>query len=170
MSKKIEAGGAMPDIEVTKLGGGTLRLGGTGRWQMTMVYRGQHCPLCKKYLGALAGLKDRIADLGLEVVAVSADNEAQARGFAEEVGLDIPVGFDLTKAQMQELGLYVSTPRPKETDHDFPEPGLFVTNPDGKVQIVDISNAPFARPDIAAILNGIAFIRDRNYPIRGTAA
>lgn len=51
----------------------------------------------------------------------------------------------------------------------LPKPGLFVINPEGKVQIVDISNAPFARPDLASILQGVKFVREKQYPIRGTA-
>jgi hypothetical protein len=38
------------------------------------------------------------------------------------------------------------------------------------VQIVDISNAPFARPDLDGILRGIKRIQELNYPIRGTLA
>jgi hypothetical protein len=51
-----------------------------------------------------------------------------------------------------------------------PEPGLFVINPQGPAHIVDISNAPFAPPDLKGVLNGLKFIRKRGYPIRGTAA
>ena len=70
---------------------------------------------------------------------------------------------------MRQLGLYISEPRsPQETDRPFAEPGLFVINPEGKVQIVEISNAPFARADLAGILHGIKVIQERNYPVRGT--
>jgi hypothetical protein len=71
---------------------------------------------------------------------------------------------------MRKLGLYISSPRtPPETDRPFAEPGLFLLNPEGKAQIIDISNAPFARPDLAEILRGIKLIKERNMPIRGTA-
>ncbi|ANK80820.1 MAG: thioredoxin peroxidase [Rhizobiales bacterium NRL2] len=169
MNSKIPAGARFPEIDLPKVGGGNVKIGGDGRWQMAIVYRGKHCPLCKKYLGGLDALKDKIRDAGIEVVALSADTAEQATDFAAEVGLDVPVGYGLNEAQMKQLGLYISSPRPNETDHDFPEPGLFVINPDGNVQVVDISNAPFARPDIDSLLNGIAFIQAKGYPIRGTA-
>lgn len=169
MSEKISAGSVMPAIRVPKLGGGELDLGGNGAWRMVIVYRGKHCPICKRYLSGIEALQGEIDDLGLEVVAVSGDSEDQARAVADETGVKIPVGYGLTKAQMQQLGLYVSTPRPNETDHEFPEPGMFVVNDQGQVQIVDISNAPFARPEIASILRGIKFIQEKGYPIRGTA-
>ncbi|MEC9345271.1 MAG: peroxiredoxin-like family protein [Pseudomonadota bacterium] len=170
MSTKITAGAAMPVMEVPRVGGGTVRLGGEGRWQMVIVYRGKHCPICKRYLGGLDALKDTIESVGLDVVAISGDSAEQAQAVVDEVGVTIPVGYGLSRAQMQELGLYISTPRPNETDHEFPEPGLFVVNDKGQVQIVDISNAPFARPDLGAVMKGIAFIRERDYPIRGTVA
>ncbi|WP_281019012.1 MULTISPECIES: redoxin domain-containing protein [unclassified Minwuia] len=169
MSEKISAGSAMPAISVPKLGGGELDLGGNGAWRMVIVYRGKHCPICKRYLSGIEALQGEIDDLGLEVVAVSGDSEEQAQAVADETGVKIPLGYGLTKAQMQQLGLYVSTPRPNETDHEFPEPGMFVVNDQGQVQIVDISNAPFARPEIASILRGIRFIQEKGYPIRGTA-
>ena len=70
---------------------------------------------------------------------------------------------------MQQLGLYISHPRsPQETDRPFAEPGLFLINPAGQAQIIDISNAPFARPDLASIARAAKRIQDMNYPIRGT--
>ena len=62
-----------------------------------------------------------------------------------------------------------SNPRnPPETDSQFSEPGLFVINPEGKAHVIDISNAPFARPDLAQVLNGIKFAREKKFPVRGT--
>jgi hypothetical protein len=90
---------------------------------------------------------------------------------AQEQDLSLTVGYDLSIAQMQDLGLYVSDPRsPLETDQPFAEPGVFVVNADGNIQILDISNAPFARPDLEGLLKGIKFVRDNDYPIRGTHA
>ncbi len=56
MSEKISAGSAMPSISVPKLGGGELDLGGTGAWRMVIVYRGKHCPICKRYLSGIEAL------------------------------------------------------------------------------------------------------------------
>jgi hypothetical protein len=80
-----------------------------------------------------------------------------------------PVGYNLSLDQMKTLGLYISAPRsPQETDRPFPEPGLFIVNPAGKVQIVDVSNAPFARPELGGVLKGLKFILEKQYPVRGT--
>ena len=72
---------------------------------------------------------------------------------------------------MRQLGLYISEPRsPQEANRPFAEPGLFVINPQGKIQVVDISNAPFARPELGGVLKGLKFIQEKQYPIRGTLA
>ena len=57
-----------------------------------------------------------------------------------------------------------------ETDKPFPEPGLYVINEKGNVQLVDIANAPFLRPSLERLVAGLGFIRnpENNYPIRGT--
>ena len=64
----------------------------------------------------------------------------------------------------------MSSPRsPNETDRNFAEPAIFVLNPQGRVQIVDLSNAPFVRPDLKALLGGLRYITANDYPVRGTA-
>jgi peroxiredoxin len=168
---RLAPGKPMPKISLPSTDGGTVELGGEGRWQLAVVYRGRHCPLCRKYLKTLDGLLEEFRQAGIDVVAVSGDPQQRAQEEATEEGLHFPVACELSPDQMRELGLYVSQPRsPQETDRPFAEPGVFVTNPDGLLQIVDISNAPFARPDLQGLLNGLKFIQEKDYPIRGTAA
>lgn len=171
MSNKPNAGQPIPEISLPTVGGGTATLGATGGWRAIVVYRGKHCPLCKKYLGGLQDLAQDYADAEVELLLVSGDPQEKAEAVKKDWGLAQTVAYDLKPEQMRELGLYVSEPRnEQETDRPFPEPGLFVINPQGKLQIVDISNAPFARPDLANLLNGIKFIQDKDYPVRGLAA
>src|SRR6516225_3251675 len=150
-TRKLEAGGAVPAMAVPKVGGGEVAIGNTGVWQMVVVYRGKHCPICRSYLKGLDGLYDQFRAGGTEVVAVSGDPKEKAESEAAEEGWRFPIGYGLTTDQMRQLG-------------------LFVINPEGQAHIIDISNAPFARPDLKGVLNGLKFIKERSYPIRGTAA
>lgn len=168
-SQKLQAGTDMPKASLPKAGGGEVSLGGGEGWKMVVVYRGKHCPICKTYLTTLNGMLDQFNDAKTEVVAISADTREKAEGEAKENGWTFPIGYDLSPDQMRTMGLYISEPRsPQETDRPFAEPGLFVINPQGKVQVVDISNAPFSRPDLAGVLKGIKFVQEKQYPIRGT--
>ena len=173
---KLTAGDKFPEIIAPVLGGGTTDLSATSddnNWKMVLVYRGKHCPLCAKQL---TELKDHMADFtaaGVDVIAVSADGAEKAEAQMAELQPNFDVAYDLSIAQMQALGLYVSEPRSAaETDRPFSEPGLFIVNSTGDAQFVDISNAPFLRTEFASVLMGIAFVRnpENNYPVRGTRA
>jgi len=173
-SQKFIAGALFPSIRLNTLNHGEIELGKplSGKdWQMVVVYRGKHCPLCTRYLKQLEHLKNEFYGLGLSIVAVSADSESKASAHNQEMELGFPVAYGLSIEQMKTLGLYISNPRSaQETDLPFAEPGLFIINEQGQVQVTDISNAPFARPELESLLGGLGFIRDpaNNYPIRGT--
>lgn len=171
MSAKLSAGSAFPSIPIATADGNTVDPSSQSGWRMLVVYRGKHCPLCKKYFKTLDGMLGELNSAGVAVLAASADPKEKAEADVVGEGWRFPVGYGLSMEQMRALGLYISEPRsPQETDRPFAEPGLFVINPEGRVQIIDISNAPFARPDLSGILNGIKLIQERNYPIRGTLA
>lgn len=171
---KFKAGDHFPDITLKNISGGEAILGQPLHgmdWQMVVVYRGRHCPLCVRYLKQIETIKQKFYDLNIDIVATSGDSEAQTHDMASKVAVTFPITYGLSIEQMKQLGLYISHPRsPQETDHPFSEPGLFVINEKGQVQVVDISNAPFARPELDALVSGLEFIRDpsNKYPIRGT--
>lgn len=173
---KFTAGDMFPAITLPTLGSDSVTLGqpqNGADWQLVVIYRGKHCPLCTRYLNALETYKAQFLALGVDIVAASADSQAQLAAHMPQLSVSYPIGYGLSIEQMQALGLYISHPRSEqETDHPFAEPGLFVINEKGQVQVVDISNGPFARPELEVLLSGLAFIRnpENNYPIRGTFA
>ena len=167
--QKLQAGSAMPKLTLPKVGGGEVSTEAAGGWKMVVVYRGKHCPICKTYLKTLDGLLDDFRKIDTDVIAISGDPQDKAETEVQEENWRFDTGYGLSPDQMRTIGLYISEPRsPEETDRPFPEPGLFVINPDGKVHIVDVSNAPFARPDVNALVKGLTFIQQKQYPIRGT--
>ncbi|MGF1508027.1 MAG: peroxiredoxin-like family protein [Myxococcota bacterium] len=173
-TNKIEAGSLFPEVFVDRVEGPRVDLRETeapDRWKMVVVYRGKHCPLCTRYLNQLESLKDRLQDLGIDICAVSADSREQLEAHKEVLAVRFPLYFGLGLDQMMTLGLYISHPRSeRETDHPFAEPGVFVINADGRVQVVDISNNPFVRPELEKLVSGLEWIKnpDNHYPIRGT--
>ena len=173
-TEKLHAGAGFPPLSAydtdEKLVDISKPTGGSD-WQMVVVYRGRHCPLCTKFLNSLSGFRQRLLDIGIDLAAVSADSKEQLNEHMDRLDVNFPLFYGLSPEQMQDLGVYISIPRSeKETDHNFAEPGLFVINGDGAVQVVDISNNPFARPDLEVFVSGLEWIRapENNYPIRGT--
>lgn len=171
-AQKLQAGVKFPSIEVQMLNGDMKSLGSPENghdWKLVVVYRGQHCPICTKYLNQLEAVKASFAEAGVDIIAVSADSKQQLEEHLEKLDISFPIAYGLTVEQMKTLGLYISNPRSeKETDHPFSEPAVFIINDKGQIQIIDISNAPFARPELQALANGLSFVRENDYPIRGT--
>lgn len=165
---KMTAGATFPDMSWPAVDGGLVEPARGSEWRLLVVYRGKHCPLCKGYLKTLNDMLADFSVANIEVSVLSADSLDQAKADVEKYGWKFPVGYGLTPDQMRTLGLYISSPlSPEETDHPFPEPGVFVINPQGQAQIIEISNAPFARPDLKALLGGLQFVIAKDYPIRG---
>jgi len=168
--KRFEVGGAFPPYDWARVGGGSVTPAALPGWRMLVIYRGKHCPLCTRYVAELGSMEDEFREAGLSLWALSADPIERATEHAAEAGWSVPVLAGLTDEQMRQLGLYISSPRSaQETDRNFAEPGLFVINADNRVQIADVSNAPFARPDLKSLWNGIRYVMKNDYPIRGTA-
>lgn len=125
---KFIAGDVFPTIQLPTLDNNLINLSepqNGADWKLVVVYRGKHCPLCTRYLNELETLKSRFLELGVDIVAVSADSEAQLTSHMTQLSVNFPIAYGLTIEQMQVLGLYISEPRSEqETDHIFAEPGL----------------------------------------------
>ena len=137
---------------------------------MLVFYRGKHCPICRKYLTELGGKLDKFTDKGINVFAISMDSPERAAVSHEEWDThDLPLAHSLSEDKAREFGLYISEKREGSEEPDvFSEPGLFVVKPDGTLHFAVVQNAPFTRPDLDDLLEGLMFTIEKNYPTRGT--
>lgn len=67
------------------------------RWSLLVVYRGKHCPRCKKYLNKFNAMLAEW-DAIMDVVVVSADSEDKANADVAEFGWSFDLGYGLTEA------------------------------------------------------------------------
>lgn len=173
MTMKLTPDAQTPALAVETLGGGRWELAAQKPENFTMIafYRGYHCPVCKSYLQKLEGLVDRYEQAGFSVIAVSMDTGERARKTVEEWDLSrTTIGYGLSEQAARNWGLYVSKAI-KEAEADiFCEPGLFWVRPDGRLYLVDVSNMPWARPDLEFLYSKIPFAVENGYPARGTKA
>jgi len=168
--QKPQVGQPVQHTSFPSLDEGETSIGGTkDRWTMLFVYRGRHCPRCKKFLNKLdAVLADWTAEM--DVIVVSADTKDKAVADKAEFGWGFNLCYGMTEDQMRALGLYVSDPLSEaETTTRFAEPGAFAMRPNGDLMLVDISNGPAARPDLEELLDGMKFNITNDRPVRGTA-
>ncbi|PQO22609.1 alkyl hydroperoxide reductase [Rhodobacteraceae bacterium WD3A24] len=169
---RLMPGTKAPALEVDTLDG-PWKLSDQRPENFTMIvfYRGLHCPVCKGFMGEINGLVDEFAKVGTNVIAVSMDPKERAEQSKADWGLDkLKIGYGLTEAQARDWGLYVSESIKDAETETFAEPGLFLVDAKGNLYLINISNMPFARPDVASLPGKIQFALDNNYPPRGTKA
>lgn len=158
-TQKLHPGTAFQEVSVYDQSDNLVDISkptGNAEWQLIVVYRHRYCPKCTDYLNKLAGYRQRLLDKGVDIATVSTDRKEQLQEHLSRLNVNFPIYYGLTLKQAQDLGLYISLPvSPEENDHEFSEPGVFLIDPDGLLVMVDISNAPFMRPDLDVLVSGI---------------
>lgn len=170
---RLLPGQSMPEIDVPLAGGGRWRLSENAPDFMLMidVYRGYHCPRCRRHLEEAATRTDELREIGLDIVAISTDPPERAeKTVAEwEVG-GIPFGHSLSIDTARALGLFISK---SYADHEidvFAEPGVFFVKSDLTLYGAVINTFPFARPHLQDLIEVAKVHKERGYPPRGTLA
>jgi peroxiredoxin len=157
---------------VKLLDGSTWRLSDArpATFEMIVVYRGLHCPLCKLYLGELESKLSEFSRRGVDVIAISTDSRERAERAKAEWGLsNLRIGCELPIAAARSWDLFISRAIREGEPPEFSEPGLFLTKPDGTVFFAAHGSAPFGRPPLDQMLRGIDVVTERNMPARGEA-
>lgn len=161
-----------PGLSLPLVGGGTFKLNDSPPEMFTMIvfYRGLHCPVCKGYLEKMNGLVQGYREAGFAVVAASMSDEATAKRTKSEWNIpDLLLAYGLGEDGARAWGLYISRSINENEAEVFCEPGTFWVRPDGRLYLTDVSNMPWARPDLEFLLSKVAVVKERNYPARGTA-
>ena len=149
MSYRPKVDAPIGDLTISDVTGGKIEIGGTkARWTMLFVYRGRHCPRCKRFLNKLNAALSDWSNV-MDVVVVSSDTKEKALADKDEHGWTFTLGYGMTEGQMRSLGLYVSDPlSDAETTGRFAEPGAFGIRPDGSLMLVDtVSYTHLTLPD-----------------------
>lgn len=168
---RLVPGNVVPTLTVDTLSENAWTLAEQTPRNYTMVvfYRGLHCPLCAEYLKQLNSKLSQFHDLGIEVIAISGDTREKAATSAEAWDVnDLTLGYGLTREAMQQWGLYVSKGAFDNEPTYFNEPGLFLIGPDGVLSFASVNNAPYGRTDLDTLLQGLDYVLNHNYPVRGT--
>jgi peroxiredoxin len=159
-----------PPLTVNLSGGGTFNLSAAkpAAYEMIVVYRGLHCPICKTYLGELEAKLPEFAKRGVDVIAVSSDSQDRAEQAKAEWGLNnLRVGYGLSIDNAREWDLFISSAIRDGEPPQFSEPGLFLVKPDGTLFYASRGSAPWGRPPLDQMLRGIDIATERKMPARG---
>lgn len=138
----LRNGAPFPHLTIEAVGGGTVSLPGdlAGSFSVVLLYRGSWCPYCNAQLMAFSRAHDTLAELGVKVVALSADDEATASAFVQKHALWFPVGHsadvDLVAAA---TGAYTNA------DPKYFQSTGFVLDPSGHVITAVYSSGAIGR-------------------------
>lgn len=165
----------VPALNLPLTTGGRFVLGATPgeRFDLVVFYRGLHCPICTKYLLELERLAPDFAARGVQIVAISSDDEKRGADMAEKVkASSVKFAYGLSLKSARQWGLYISASRGKtsigiEEPALFSEPGVFIVRPDGTLYYGAVQTMPFARPQFQDLLGAIDFAIAKDYPARG---
>ena len=159
-----------PNLQVKTLDGNQWELNQQSPDFFTMIvfYRGLHCPLCKKYLEKLNEIHDDLTSKGVQVIAISMDEEVRARKSQMDWNMDkLNIGYGLTKEAASEWGLFLSNAISQSEPELFSEPGLFLVKPDTEVYYANVSSNPWGRPFLPSFVQLMDFLKKSGYPARG---
>src|SRR5215475_3586760 len=95
MSSRLQNGSLFPDLVMAAVGGRRLVLPRdlAGSYAVVLFYRGSWCPYCCAQLAAFSRARERFAEVGIKIVALSVDDRATSEALVDKLHLSFPVGF-----------------------------------------------------------------------------
>jgi peroxiredoxin len=153
----LHPGDPFPEMTLTVVGGETVTVPAifVGQFGVVLFYRGAWCPYCNAQLRAFQRASATLADAGVQVVALSVDDEASTADLIAKHGLTFPVGFGADARAVAGLtGAFVNT------DPVYLQSTGFVLDPAGKVVVSVYSSGAIGRlvPDDVAGL--VRYVRE----------
>ena len=110
------------------------------------------------------------------MIAVSSDPAERADAAARDWKLDrLTLGYGLGLDTARARGLFISagigtTSAGVEEPAHFPEPDLFLVEPDDTLDFASVPSMPFARPGFAEVPKAVDVVLQKAYPARGEVA
>ena len=119
-----------PSLTFARAGGGEIRLPDdlAGGFGVILFHRGSWCPYCNAQLAAFARAAGALAEEGVKVVSVSADDRETSEALVAKHGLGFPVGYGAdARAVSAATGAFVND------DPLSLQATGFILNPEGRV-------------------------------------
>ena len=111
MRSQLQNGDRFPDLWIQTVGGDEILVPDDleGFYSVILFYRGAWCPYCRAQLAAFARARASLLSIGVEVVALSVDDEAVSAALVDEMRLNFPIGFGAKAGEISAAtGAYVA--------------------------------------------------------------
>jgi peroxiredoxin len=139
---RLSNGDSFPSISIDLVSGGGLNLPAAlaGSFSVVLLYRGAFCPYCNAQLAGFARAASTLAELGIQVVALSVDDKATSAALVEKLRLPFAVGYGADADAIAGVtGAYVN-----ESPHHLQTTG-FILDPNGRVLTAVYSSGAIGR-------------------------
>jgi peroxiredoxin len=95
LHSRLQNGVRFPNLSTAAVGGGEMLLPSDveGSYAVILFYRGAWCPYCRAQLAAFARARESLKAIGIEIVALSVDDEATTNALVAKLRLNFPIGF-----------------------------------------------------------------------------
>ena len=153
----LHPGDPFPQLAISTTGGQALALPDAfaGHFGVVLFYRGAWCPYCNAQLRAFQRASPILADAGVQVVALSVDDEASTADLIAKHGLTFPVGFGADARAVADLtGAFVNP------DPVYLQSTGFVLDPAGKVVVSVYSSGAIGRLVPDDVVGLVRYVRE----------
>ena len=111
-----------------------------GGFGVVLFNRGAWCPYCTAQLRSFQRATTRLTEAGAKVIALWVEDEATTEGFAQDNGIEFPIGYGVDATAVAAVtGAFVN---PEPT---YLQSTGFVLNADGKVLVSVYSSGTIGR-------------------------
>ena len=157
--RRLQNGQVFPSLEIPAVGGGTIQIPQSlrGAYGVILIYRGAWCPYCRAQLAGFQRAREKLAETGIKVVALSVDDEATTSGTIEKHKLSFPVGHSTDADQVAAVtGAYTN-----EAPHYLQTTG-FLLDPDGRILNGVYSSGPIGRLVAEDVVGMVSYLKSKS--------
>jgi peroxiredoxin len=154
--RRLQNGQVFPSLEIRAVGGSTIQIPQSlrGAYSVILIYRGGWCPYCQAQLAGFQRAKEKLAETGIKVVALSVDDEATTSATIEKHKLSFPVGHSADADQVAAVtGAYTN-----EAPHYLQTTG-FLLDPDGRILNAVYSSGPIGRFVAEDVIGMVSYLK-----------
>ena len=155
---RLQNGQTFPALDVPAVGGGTINIPQSlrGSYGVVLIYRGAWCPYCQAQLGGFQRASERLAAVGIKVVALSVDDEATTIGTIEKFKLSFPVGHSANADKVAAITGAHTNDSPR-----YLQSTGFVLAPDDKILNAVYSSGPLGRLVAEDVIGMVNYIKSK---------
>jgi peroxiredoxin len=152
----LKNGDVFPNLSTLTDRSDTVTLPGDvrGAYGIILIYRGSWCPLCNSQLADFEAKKDALDQLGVKVIALSADDAATTVALRSKLGLTFPIGV---AADVDQVATATGAFK-KMTPHHL-QPASFILDPEGSVMTAVYSTHAVGRLVAADAVTFISYMK-----------